>query len=75
MNTIQQNINSAKDAENAVRNHCMCAKYEMTGTHYRVLYPEGYFPNGVQVSKRLGKIEGFSRLLAMMERHWRESFP
>jgi len=72
---IKENIKQAADAKAAVLAHCMCLKYEETGTHYRVIYPDGYYPNGVQVDKRLGKKEGHERLLAAMERHWKESFP
>jgi hypothetical protein len=53
----------------------MCLRFEETGTHFRVIYPDGYFPNGVQVDKRLGKIEALERILLAMERHWKESLP
>lgn len=68
-------VKAARDAEVAVKTHCMCLRFETTGTHYRVIYPDGYYPNGVQVDKRLGKREALTRMLAAMERHWHESLP
>jgi hypothetical protein len=73
--TIQQRIAAASEAEQAVREHCMCLRFETTGTHYRVIYPDGYFPQGVQASKRMGKAEALTRMLDVMERHWKASFP
>lgn len=67
-------VRRVKDRIEEVKAHCMCAKFEEDRTHYRVIYPEGYFPNGVQCSKGKGKIVALERLLIVMERHWRESF-
>lgn len=72
---VRDATKAVRDAIVAVKSHCMCFRFEETGTHYRVIYPDGYFPNGAQVSKGLGKAEALSRLLGVMERHWKESFP
>lgn len=73
--TVQAATKAVQESLDAVKSHCMCFCFEETTTHYRVLYPDGYFPNGVQASKRLGKAEALSRILGAMERHWKESFP
>lgn len=69
-------VNTARVEEHlaTVKDHCMCAKFEEDATHYRVIYPEGYFPEGVQCSKGGGKYVALERLLIVMERHWKESF-
>jgi len=71
--TIQGNIKSLNEITAMVRSHCMCLKFEETQTHFRVIYPEGYYPNGAQASKALGKTEALYRLLSIMERHWQAS--
>lgn len=73
--TIQSRVATVRERLAAVKAHCMCLRFEETRTHYRVIYPEGYFPQGVQVSKGLGKRIALERLLLVIERHWKESFP
>lgn len=75
MNTVTDSVATVRDLESQVKAHCMCLRYESDATHYRVIYPDGYFPNGVQVSKRLGKAEALRRILDAMERHWKGSIP
>jgi hypothetical protein len=72
---IQTRIEKVREGLAAVKAHCMCLRFEETRTHYRAIYPDGYFPNGVQVDKRLGKHVALERMLIVMERHWKESFP
>lgn len=71
--TITERVAEIADLEAQVKAHCMCARFETDGTHFRVLYPPGYYPDGVQASKGLGKAEALRRLLSAMERHWQES--
>lgn len=71
--TIQGNIKSLNEITAMVRSHCMCLKFEETRTHFRVIYPEGYYPDGVQVSKALGKAEALRKILVYMESHWQSS--
>ena len=61
------------EAKTLVREHCMCAKFEDIGTHFRVVYPDGYYPNGAQAHKGSGQLVALNRLLEVMERHWKES--
>lgn len=72
---IQSRAEKVRERLAAVKAHCMCARFEEDRTHYRVIYPDGYFPAGVQVDKRLGKAVALERMLIVMERHWKESFP
>lgn len=59
-----------------VTRHPMCAKFENTGTHYRIVYPLGDFPtDGMQVSLGMGKIKALQMALAYIERVWLASFP
>lgn len=71
----QDNIAAVNNAMNRVKEHCMCFSFTETETHFRVIYPDGYFPDGVQVSKSLGKANALVRLFDAMERHWKASFP
>ena len=59
----------------AVKAHPMCANLSDDGTRYLVTYPLGYFPDGARASQGMGKALALERLLVVMERHWRESFP
>ena len=71
--TVQIRTKQVQNAIDAVKAHCMCARFEENRTHYRVIYPEGYFPDGVQVAKGGGKHTALARLLIVMERHWKDS--
>lgn len=60
----------------AVRDHPMCADLQEDAGHYYVIYPDGDFPvHGVRASKGGGKWVALGRLLIIIERHWRESYP
>lgn len=71
--TVQRNIQSFNDAKAEVLAHCMCRRFEDVGGKFRVIYPDGYFPNGVQVCKSMGKTKALQRLIEVMERHWKDS--
>lgn len=70
---VSDNINAVAVALEAVKAHCMCLKFEETETHYRVIYPNGFFPDGSQVHKGMGKAAALNRLADAMERHWKSS--
>lgn len=57
--------------------HPMCACLVETASLVRVLYPDGDFPvDGCQSAIGAGgKSAAMERLLPVMERHWRESYP
>lgn len=74
MNTITDRINNVNRLIALVKDHCMCARFEDEGGKYRVIYPEGYFPEGVQVSQAMGKAAALEKMLEVLERHWKESF-
>ena len=52
----------------------MCFSLVEDPTHYTVIYPEGYYPNGVRVSKEHGKIVALKQILEAIEKHWKKSF-
>jgi hypothetical protein len=68
--SIAENFNAVKEAMAAVKDHPMCAKFEDVGGKFRVIYPYGMFPDGVQASFSIGKRVALDRILNVMERHW-----
>ena len=59
-----------------IKNHPMCAGFSEDRYYFLVEYPAGDFPvHGTRASKSKGKAAALQRLLPIMERHWRESFP
>jgi hypothetical protein len=76
MATPRENEAEVKRLIAAVKDHCMCMKFEDEGDKgkYRVLYPYGYnYPGGVQVSQAMGKAKALAIILEKMELHWQES--
>lgn len=57
----------------SVKDYCLCAKFEDDGVKYRVIYPYGFFPDGVQCSQGMGKAVALEKILEIMERHWKSS--
>ena len=70
--TIQTNISAYNQALSAVSQHCMAASVERASGKVIVLYPMGFYPDGVRTDD---SAEGLRRVLPVMERHWMESFP
>lgn len=70
--TIQSNIATYNAAMSAVQDHCMAASVERAAGKVTILYPIGYYPNGFRVDDSAA---GLRQALAVMERHWKESFP
>ena len=76
MQSVLKNKSALKSALQEVNEHEMCAIFEETSVHYRVLYPpgmeiEGMRIDGAQSSKTGGKVAALKRLLVIMERHRR----
>ena len=73
--TIQENIKALQFAYEQVRAHPLCGRIEDDGVYIRVIYPAGYWPDGVQCSYGItyGKGEALRRILAAMEKHWQEN--
>ena len=69
----QENFEKMKALIAAIKDHCMCARFQSMNDRFRVIYPDGYFPNGVQASYSIGKIAALARILDMMEHHWKEN--
>lgn len=71
MNQIAANVEAYQNALTAVKQHCMCARFEDLGGAYRVLYAPGFRLDGVQaVYQGCGKRVALERMLKIMERHW-----
>ena len=76
MQSVVQNKSALKSALQEVNDHEMCAIFEETPVHYRVLYPPGMYIEGMRIdgaqsSKTGGKVAALNRLLVIMERHRR----
>ena len=70
-NQIVERTEAVNALRSTVKEHCMCAKFDDDGARFRVIYPCGMFPDGVQASYGNGKAVALSRMLAAMDRHWK----
>lgn len=68
---IEERVEAVNILSSKVLDHCMCAKFQDDGARFRVIYPCGMFPDGVQASYGGGKAVALSRMLDAMERHWK----
>ena len=57
-----------------VRAHCMCFELIENATDYTVIYPSGFYPNGIKSTTYDGKAKALEALLHEMEKHWLSSF-
>lgn len=77
--SIQENIKALQNKYDAVKEHCMCRAIYDDGAYYRVLYPAGDWPDGVEGVQAgyliTGKLTALTRMLDRMERDWSGSFP
>ena len=72
--SIQENIKALQHVYDEVKSHCMCRAIHDDGAYYRVLYPAGMILDGVQAGYLItGKKVALDKILAAMERHWKES--
>jgi hypothetical protein len=75
MSIIQERTAEVAKLMAEVKNHCMCLKFEDDSQYFRVFYPEGYYPQGVQINYSLmGKAVALRKLIEYMEKHWKASF-
>ena len=76
MSSIQERSALVKERRAAIEAHPMCAKLSEDRGYFYVTYPDGDFPvHGVRASKDGGKWAALGRLLIILERHWKESYP
>ena len=73
MPTIQENIARVDRGRRLVKEHCMAARVEEHRTHVLVIFPPGYFPDGVRVTTANGKAWAYDQALIRMERAWQEA--
>lgn len=71
--SVTENIAKVITARKEVEAHCMCARFVDERQHFAVYYPEGFFPAGVRAHKDMGKAVALRRILAVMERHYKEN--
>lgn len=78
--SIQSNIQRLDELNQAIRNHCMCARISDNGCLIEVIYPSGDWPLGIQGIQAsygvyMGKADAIQKLLDRMESDWLNSFP
>jgi hypothetical protein len=73
MSLVQERMDAVADLVAEVKDHPMCAHFIDEGANYVVYYPDGMYPNGARASTGMGKALALSRLLQVMERHWKEN--
>lgn len=73
MNTPRENVAEINRLIQEIQAHPMCLRWRHESGVYLVIYPEGYWPQGVQAAYggQVGKIEALRRILDKMEQHWR----
>lgn len=73
MPSPRENMARVETLEREVQDHPMCGRFIHERGAYVVYYPDGMFPNGVRASIGMGKALALSRLIEVMERHWKEN--
>lgn len=73
MNTPRENVAEINRLIQEIQTHPMCLRWRHEHGVFLVIYPEGYWPQGVQAAygDPVGKIEALRRILDKMEQHWR----
>ena len=71
---VQERIKNVTELIIKVKSHCMCFDLIENATDYTVIYPYGYYPNGIKCTTDEGKASALKKLLVEMERHWQASF-
>lgn len=72
---IKSNIKKLNDLIKEAKSHCMCLDFSETSNHFIIIYPDGYYPNGLRVEKGSNKSKALKTVIEYMEKHWQESFP
>jgi hypothetical protein len=71
---ITENIKNYENILHDVKDHPLCLKYKEDGPYILVIFPDGYFPDGVRVNYSImGKIKALKIILEKMEKAWKES--
>lgn len=73
--TPQQNTEAVEKTRQNVLDHCMCSKLQECDYQILVIFPTGHYPEGVRCDFHKGKRVAFEKVLEVMERTWKESFP
>ena len=74
MNLIQENIESLKEARDAVTNHCLCFRLVECPVYFIAYLPSGYRFDGIRASKSVGKIAALKLIAEKLEHEWQTSF-
>ncbi len=75
MGIIQDRIERVEALKRQIENHCMCLNLTEDTARYLVVYPSGFYPQGVQAAKGTNKAVALQRILNAMEEHWLASYP
>lgn len=70
---VQANIAALRAAREKVKTHCLAARIEETKDYLLVIFPPGYFPEGVRVTKARGSFWAHEQALIRMEKAWEDS--
>lgn len=73
--TVKERTMVVNNLKYEIIGHCMCFVFSEDKYRYRVLTPEGYFPDLIQVDKDIGKAKALKKLLDAIETVWIESYP
>lgn len=80
MTTPQEHAARVAELREKIKAHPMCLRFEQRPCRYRVIYPEGDWPAGIdglqaRTSRSVSHTQALTRLLDRMERDWLGSFP
>lgn len=74
MTNVQENIASLAAKKAEVKAHCLCLKLEETETTFFITLPCGYAVDAVRAHfAHCSKLECLDRVLAALERIWKQS--
>lgn len=71
---IQQRTDKVESLIKEIKDHPMCFDFIDQGSHYIVIYPDGFQLDGCRIEITT-KGETLEKLLNKIELHWKESFP
>ena len=73
--TLNEKILAIKNLENDIRNHPMTLRFYQDSRYYIVIFPSGSHPelDGVRAEKSNNKSQSLARLLAKLEKCWKET--
>lgn len=72
---IQQNIARIESLVQEIKSHPLALDVKFDSSQILVIYPSGYFPDGVRGRFNNDKIVILTKVLNAMEQHWKDSFP